>query len=352
MKNLGPRPPSMSSLKHVLVTGFEPFGEHDFNISEAVARCFAGEKELFNPWTGESVLVEAEFCILTVDQPGSLHIAQRLANGERWDAILHLGLCERCELPRVERTARDILDMRMPDNQGRHVTRATIDGEGHRGTWVDPTVWDDAQFPVAFDVSTNAGAYLCNETYFQTLKQLVLSPHSAALPSPCIFLHLPDVDRISVENAEQFATACLAYLLFPSPPASIDVVAAYLPLANGHVIMRRALSDADGGMWEYPGGKCEPTESWREATVRELMEELEIVVSPQHPIGTWLRSRGDEHYSVHLVQCDWSRDLESICLNAHETIAAVDEHTEVDGEWAGRDGEMHAHITEVDSNPC
>ena len=150
----------MSSRKHVLVTGFEPFGEHDFNISEAVARCFSGEKELFNPWTGESVLVEAEFCILTVDEAGSLHIAQRLADGERWDAILHLGLCERCELPRIERTARDILDMRMPDNQGRQVTGATIDGEGHRGTWVDPTVWDDAQFPTTFDVSTDAGVSL------------------------------------------------------------------------------------------------------------------------------------------------------------------------------------------------
>jgi pyrrolidone-carboxylate peptidase/8-oxo-dGTP pyrophosphatase MutT (NUDIX family) len=334
-----------------LVTGFEPFGGHDFNISEAVARCFSGEKEISNPWTGDLIEVETEFCVLTVDEAGSLQIAQRLANGERWDAILHIGLCERCEIPRVERTARDLLDMRMPDNQGRYVTGATIDGEGHRGTWVDPTVWDASKFPVAFEVSTDAGAYLCNETYFQTLKQLILSSHTATFPSPCLFLHLPDVHCISMEDAEHFATACLAYLLFPAPPQSTDVVAAFLPLSNGHVVMKRALGGADGGMWEYPGGKCEPAESWREATVRELVEELEIDVIPQHPIGMWLRARGDEHFCIHMVQCEWSRDLDSISLNAHEAIAEVQSNAGIDGDWAGRDGEMYAHIKAFGSYP-
>ena len=83
----------------------------------------------------------------------------------RWDAILHLGLCESCDVPRAERLAQDYINMRIPDNQGRQIHNAPLDGKGHRGCWLDLTLWDPDRFPVAFTVSSDAGAYLCNETY-------------------------------------------------------------------------------------------------------------------------------------------------------------------------------------------
>ena len=58
------------------------------------------------------------------------------------------------------------------------------------------------------------------------------------------------------------------------------VVAVALIGADGRVLMqRRALSRAHGGLWEFPGGKVEPGESAHGAAVREIAEELGVVIA-------------------------------------------------------------------------
>lgn len=49
---------------------------------------------------------------------------------------------------------------------------------------------------------------------------------------------------------------------------------------------RRGLSGALPGMWEFPGGKVEPDESFQEALVREIDEELGCEVSVLQPVET------------------------------------------------------------------
>ena len=106
--------PAMNPTHRVLVTGFEPFGGHNTNISQTVALRLSGDRTVVCPWTDTSVRVEVEVSILSVDDLGADATAQRIRNGERWDAILHLGLCESCVEPRVERLAHDWLNMRIP----------------------------------------------------------------------------------------------------------------------------------------------------------------------------------------------------------------------------------------------
>ena len=43
-----------------------------------------------------------------------------------------LALCERCDVPRIERSASNRLDMRIPDNQGRQLMNHALDGNGSR----------------------------------------------------------------------------------------------------------------------------------------------------------------------------------------------------------------------------
>ena len=127
---------SMDSTVTVLITGFEPFGGHETNISQLVVSRMAGARTLACPWTNDPLQVSVEVDVLPVDSTGAQRTSGRLRKGERWDAILHVGLCDSCEVPRIERLARDHLNMRMPDNAGRDVVGATLDGEGDRGCWL------------------------------------------------------------------------------------------------------------------------------------------------------------------------------------------------------------------------
>ena len=63
---------------------------------------------------------------------------------------------------------------------------------------------------------------------------------------------------------------------------SVAVVAVALIDAGGRLLVaQRPEGKTLAGLWEFPGGKIEPGETPEAALVRELAEELDIVVAPQ-----------------------------------------------------------------------
>lgn len=48
------------------------------------------------------------------------------------------------------------------------------------------------------------------------------------------------------------------------------------------LLTSRPLGKAYAGYWEFPGGKLEPGETADEALIRELREEIDIIVDKQH----------------------------------------------------------------------
>jgi 8-oxo-dGTP diphosphatase len=59
----------------------------------------------------------------------------------------------------------------------------------------------------------------------------------------------------------------------------IPVVAAALIGHDGHVLMQRRRKEAmHGGLWEFPGGKLKPSETAEQALLREIEEELGILL--------------------------------------------------------------------------
>ena len=99
---------AMAPVRRVLVTGFEPFGDHRTNISQRVVDRMDGQHVLHHPWSGETFPVHVEVDVLPVDAHGAQRTAQRLREGRSWDAVLHVGLCESLSLIHISEPTRRI----------------------------------------------------------------------------------------------------------------------------------------------------------------------------------------------------------------------------------------------------
>jgi 8-oxo-dGTP diphosphatase len=56
------------------------------------------------------------------------------------------------------------------------------------------------------------------------------------------------------------------------------VVAAVIEKDGFYLVCRRPQHKLHGGLWEFPGGKLEPQETLESAAIRELAEELSLLV--------------------------------------------------------------------------
>ena len=65
----------------------------------------------------------------------------------------------------------------------------------------------------------------------------------------------------------------------------IEVVAGVIYKNDKFLIAQRNLKKAQGGLWEFPGGKVEKNESYQRALIREIKEELNADIEVNEYIG-------------------------------------------------------------------
>jgi len=100
--------------------------------------------------------------------------------------------------------------------------------------------------------------------------------------------------------------------------ATVQVVAAVVSRGDEFLVCRRGPDKRYPGLWEFPGGKCEPGESIGIAVRRELREEL----------GVKVIDVGDQEFTI--------RDLGSPFLIIFAPVEIVGEpqcHEHVELKW-------------------
>jgi 8-oxo-dGTP diphosphatase len=99
-------------------------------------------------------------------------------------------------------------------------------------------------------------------------------------------------------------------------PTMLFVVAgALISQANEILVQKRPVGKSMAGLWEFPGGKVESHETPESALVRELKEELGIVIDPEKMVPATFASEplGDRNLLLLLYICrEWHGEVQAL----------------------------------------
>lgn len=290
-------------MPRILLTGFEPFGEHKTNVSQEILERIESNFEITDPWSDFRPISSADIAdvaiekiLLKVDESGSNVVAKKVENNESWDLIIHMGLCESCEFIRFELVARNKIDMKIPDNSGRQLTNELI---GESNLSCDKSFVKLLKHPPVKNLilSNDAGTYLCNETYYRTLQSL--SKVSFEESSKACFIHFPSEDKITVQESIITLKNFISRNFFKPV---IDVVGALVIKDDKIMLAKRNSSSEMPGLWEFPGGKIEQGESKFDAIIREMYEEFSWDVSPTRMVTCMYHEYPDFAINLNIIE--------------------------------------------------
>ena len=81
--------------------------------------------------------------------------------------------------------------------------------------------------------------------------------------------------------------------------ANINVVAAVIKKNDLFLIANRSFKASSKGIWEFPGGKVEESETFTSALIREIKEELSLNIKVGNMIATVDLNKTDKNIYVH-----------------------------------------------------
>lgn len=115
----------------------------------------------------------------------------------------------------------------------------------------------------------------------------------------------------------------------------IEVVAGVIHKNNKFLIAQRNLKKAQGGLWEFPGGKVEEGESYENALAREIKEEFNANIEVNEYIGENIHHYPEKDikllfYKARLLS-------EKIELLEHEDYKWITKEDKDNFEFAGAD---------------
>ncbi len=276
--------------------------------------------------------IKLETELLSCDEDGSRRVSNLIQQGEKYDAIIQLGLAESRNKISLERWAHNHSKFRIPDNSGRMVEEIILErGPEKYQTTVSKHILDE-EFENDEDIvwSNSAGQFVCNETIYRTLNSIELMGGKI----PAIFVHLPQESEISFTRQMEVISRIIKTLA--SKPR-LEVVGALLFNPERRILAcRRPPQDVWAGWWEFPGGKIDEGETEKEALRREIMEELGIIVNPKSRVAALQYEYEDRFVSLSIWDCGVV-DQESIVTKEHDLISWLDQSSLNTVKWLPAD---------------
>jgi pyroglutamyl-peptidase len=204
--------------RHVLLTGFAPFGPHLVNPSELLVRSLEGAVV-----AGRAVAVRvlpAETRTMRDAIEAALHEEPAFAIG--------VGLAAGRASLALERAALNVLDFDIPDAAGisRKGEPVQPGGPDARLSTLPLTeiveAWAGAGIPGY--VSNSAGTYLCNQWLYEALALTA----NAAPPVPVGFVHIPALPAQAVSLGAERTPSMTLELMRKGMETAIEAIAAWL----------------------------------------------------------------------------------------------------------------------------
>lgn len=115
----------------------------------------------------------------------------------------------------------------------------------------------------------------------------------------------------------------------------IEVVAGVIYKNNKFLIAQRNLKKAQGGLWEFPGGKVEKNESYESALMREIKEELNADIEVNEYIGESIHHYPEK--DIKLIFYKAKLLSEKVELFEHESCKWITKDEKDKFEFAGAD---------------
>ena len=170
----------------VLLTGFEPFGGSDVNLSwETAARV-----EQLAP-----IGVELEVVQLPVSFKRAGEAIREILQTKRPDVLVMLGQRGKGQSVDIERIAVNLMDSANPDNDGFCPQEQIIQADGESAYFCNLPIkaLRDAllQRNIPAKVSNSAGLYVCNSTYYNALYEI----DKQDMFTEAVFIHLPKISE-------------------------------------------------------------------------------------------------------------------------------------------------------------
>ena len=122
----------------------------------------------------------------------------------------------------------------------------------------------------------------------------------------------------------------------------LDVVAAIIKSEDYYLLAKRNKDKYMGLKWEFPGGKVEQNETFKEALSREILEELNVNIQIHKKVAEERYQDEEINIVLHYYMCSLIDN--DIVLSEHEAIEWVKKQDFINYEFVPGDGDITSLI--------